>query len=110
MFERVTAGIRPARPGAIVAELARGILREVGDSEEVVAAAQAGRTGRFRITAAPLRMQAVLAPVVQAFRAAGADVATLAGPGSNSTVWPDCTFKLRVPACPNTSRSRHEGL
>ena len=81
VFERVTAGIRPARPGAIVAELARGILREVGDSEEAAAAAQAGRTGRFRITAAPLRMQAVLAPVVQAFRAAWADVATSLGLG-----------------------------
>lgn len=39
-----------------------------------MAAAHAGRTGRFRVTAAPVWMQAVVAPAVRAFHAAFPEV------------------------------------
>lgn len=73
LFERLPSGIRPTRVGALAVEHARRILREIGDGEEAVAAAVAGRTGRtgrFRVTAPSLWMQAVVAPAVQAFHAA----------------------------------------
>ena len=74
LFERIPAGLRPTRFGALVLGHARRILREIEDGEEAVAAALAGRTGRFRVTAAPLWMQAVVAPAVQAFHAAFPEV------------------------------------
>ena len=49
---------------------ARCILREIEAGEETVVAALAGRTGSFRIAAAPMWMQAVLVPAVAAFHAA----------------------------------------
>ena len=70
LFERIPAGVRPTRLGALVVERARRILREIEEGEDMVVAALAGRTGRFRVTAAPLWMQAVVAPAVQAFHAA----------------------------------------
>ncbi len=70
LFERIPAGVRPTRLGALVVEHARRIVRDIEDGEEAVAAALAGRTGRFRVTAAPLWMQAVVAPAVKAFHAA----------------------------------------
>ena len=69
LFERIPAGLRPTRFGALVLGHARRILRDIEDGEEAVAAALAGRTGRFRVTAPPLWMQAVVAPAVQAFHA-----------------------------------------
>ena len=74
LFERVPAGVRPTRLGALVVAHARRILREIGDGEAAVTAALAGRSGRFRVTAAPLWMQAVVAPAVQAFHAAFPEV------------------------------------
>ena len=74
LFERFPSGIRPTRVGALAIEHARRILREVEDGEEAVVAALAGRTGRFRVTAPPLWMQAVVAPAVQAFHAAFPEV------------------------------------
>ena len=74
LFERLPSGIRPTRVGALVVEHARRILREVEDGEEAVTAALAGRTGRFRVTAPPVWMQAVVAPAVQAFHAAFPEV------------------------------------
>ncbi|MDE0150095.1 MAG: LysR family transcriptional regulator [Rhodospirillaceae bacterium] len=74
LFERLPSGIRPTRVGALAIDHARRILREVEDGEEAVTAAIAGRTGRFRVTAPPLWMQAVIAPAVQAFHAAFPEV------------------------------------
>ena len=74
LFERIPAGVRPTRLGALVVEHARRIVRDIEDGEEAVAAALAGRTGRFRVTAAPLWMQAVVAPAVKAFHAAFPEV------------------------------------
>ena len=74
LFERLPTGIRPTRLAAIAVEHARRILREVRDGEEAVAAALAGRTGRFRVTAPPVWMQAVVAPAVPAFHAAFPEV------------------------------------
>ena len=54
LFERIPTGVRLTRLGAVVAERARRILREIEDSEETVVAALAGRTGSFRITAVPV--------------------------------------------------------
>ena len=74
LFERIPAGVRPTRLGALAVGHARRILRDIEDGEEAVAAAHAGRTGRFRVTAAPLWMQVVVAPAVQAFHAAFPEV------------------------------------
>ena len=70
LFERIPAGVRPTRLGALVVGHARRIVRDIEEGEEAVTAALAGRAGRFRVTAAPLWMQAVVAPAVQAFHAA----------------------------------------
>ena len=70
LFERIPAGVRPTGLGSLVVEHARRIVRDIEDGEEAVAAALAGHTGRFRVTAAPLWMQAVVAPAVKAFHAA----------------------------------------
>ena len=64
LFERIPTGVRLTRLDAVVAERARRILREIEDGEETVVAALAGRTGSFRIAAAPVWMQAVLVPAV----------------------------------------------
>lgn len=82
LFERIPAGVRLTALGAVVAERARRILHEIEDGEETVAAALAGRTARFRITAPPLWMQAVLAPAANVFHAA----------------FPEIEFKLRTAA------------
>ncbi|MCY4097668.1 MAG: LysR family transcriptional regulator, partial [Rhodospirillales bacterium] len=74
LFERLPAGVRPTPLGNLVVGHARRILREIGDGEEAVATALAGRTGRFRVTASPVWMQAVVAPAVQAFHAAFPEV------------------------------------
>ena len=74
LFERIPAGVRPTPLGVLVVGHARRILREIGHGEEAVAATHAGRTGRFRVTAPPLWMQAVVAPAVQAFHAAFPEV------------------------------------
>ena len=70
LFERIPAGVRPTRLGAMAVAHARRILREIEEGEEAITAALAGRSGRFRVTAAPVWMQAVVAPAVQAFHAA----------------------------------------
>ena len=70
LFERIPTGVRSTGLGALVVERARRILREIEEGEDMVAAALAGRTGRFRVTAGPLWMQAVVAPAVQACHAA----------------------------------------
>ena len=70
LFERVPSGVRPTRLGAVVVERARRILRETGEGEAAVAAELAGHTGRYRVTAAPVWLQAVLVPAVAAFHAA----------------------------------------
>jgi len=74
LFERVPDGVRPTRLGTLVVGHARRIVREIGDGEAAVAAEHAGRTGRFRVTAAPVWMQAVVTPAVQAFHAAFPEV------------------------------------
>ena len=80
LFERIPTGVRLTRLGAVVAAHARRILREIEDGEATVAAELAGHTGRFRVTAAPVWMQAVIAPAVQVFHA----------------VFPDVELKLRT--------------
>ena len=85
LFERIPAGVRPTRLGALVVGHARRILREVEEGEEAVAAALAGRAGRFRVTAPPLWMQAVVAPAVQAFHAAFPEIEL----GLRTAAWRD---------------------
>ena len=80
LFERIPTGVRLTRLGNVVAGHARRILRESEDGEATVAAALAGRFGRFRVTASPVWMQAVVTPAVQAFH----------------EVFPDVELKLRT--------------
>ena len=51
LFERIPTGVRLTKLGAVVAERARRILREIEDGEETVVAALAGRTDSFRTAA-----------------------------------------------------------
>lgn len=74
LFERTPSGVRPTRLGAIVIDRTRRILRETGDGEAAVAAELAGHSGRYRVSAAPVWLQAVLLPAVLAFHAAFPDV------------------------------------
>lgn len=74
LFERIPDGVRPTRLGVLVVGHARRIVRDIEDGEEAVAAEHAGRTGRFRVTAAPVWMQAVVTPAVRAFHAAFPEV------------------------------------
>ena len=70
MFERLPTGVRLTPLGAVAVELARGLLREIETAEEKNEAAVSGRAGRFRITATPVWMQAVVAPAIARYREA----------------------------------------
>ena len=74
LFERVPSGVRPTRLGAIVIERARRIIRETADGEAAVAAELAGHAGRYRVTAAPVWLHAVLVPAVAQYHAAFPEV------------------------------------
>ena len=93
LFERVPTGVRPTRLGSLVVDHARRIVRDIEDGEEAVTAALAGRSGRFRVTAAPLWMQVVVAPAVQAFHA----------------VFPEVELKLRTAAWHEGARLLADG-
>ena len=64
LFERQPSGVRLTPLGTVAVELARGLLREIETAEEKIEAAVSGRAGRFRITATPVWMQAVVAPAL----------------------------------------------
>ena len=68
LFERLSTGVRTTPLGDTAAALARGVLREIEAAEEKLHAALAGRTGSFRVTAAPMWMEAVLGPALAGFR------------------------------------------
>ena len=70
LFERLPTGVRLTPLGAVAVELARGLLREIETAEEKIEAAVSGRAGRFRITATPVWMQAVVAPAIARYREA----------------------------------------
>ena len=70
LFERLPTGVRLTPLGAVAVELARGLLREIETAEEKIEAAVSGRAGRFRITATPVWMQAVVAPAITRYREA----------------------------------------
>ena len=70
LFERLPTGVRLTPLGAVAVELARGLLREIETAEEKIEAAVSGRAGRFRITATPVWMQAVVAPALARYREA----------------------------------------
>ena len=67
LFERLPSGVRLTPLGAMAADLARHLLREMEAAEEKIDAAVSGRTGSFRITAGPVWMQAVLPGAVARF-------------------------------------------
>ena len=69
LFERLPTGVRPTPLGERAAALARGVLREIAAAEEQIGDALSGREGRFRITATPIWMEAVIAPAAATFRA-----------------------------------------
>ena len=68
LFERLSTGVRTTPFGDTAAALARGVLREIEAAEEKLDAALAGRTGSFRLTAAPMWLEAVLGPALAGFR------------------------------------------
>ena len=70
LFERLPTGVRTTPLGAAAVELARGLLREIETADEKIEAAVSGRTGRFRITATPVWMQAIVAPALARYREA----------------------------------------
>ena len=60
LFDRLPGGVRLTALGGTVAELTRGILREIEMAEERIGAARSGRTGRLRVTAGPVWIETVL--------------------------------------------------
>jgi len=84
LFERLPTGVRPTPLGERAVALARGVLREIAAAEEKIDHALAGREGRFRITATPIWMEAIIAPAVAAFRArlSGVELALRTSPAA----------------------------
>ena len=68
LFERLPSGVRLTPLGTLATERARHVLREIEAAEARIGAAVSGRSGRFRITADPMWMEAVLAPAIARFR------------------------------------------
>lgn len=67
LFERIPTGVRLTELGSIVTELARGLLREIEDAEDIVFSMVSGRSGTYRVTAGPVWMQAILPSAVARF-------------------------------------------
>ena len=70
LFERLPTGVRLTELGVVALERARRLFREFADTDEHIGEAVAGRDGRFRVTAAPLWMRAVIAPAALRFQQA----------------------------------------
>ena len=70
LFERLPTGVRLTTLGTVALERARRLIREFADTDEHIGETVAGREGRFRITAAPLWMRAVVAPAALRFQGA----------------------------------------
>ena len=70
LVERLPTGVRLTALGAVAVERAKRLLREFDDTDEHIGEATAGRGGRFRVTAAPLWMRAVIAPAALRFHKA----------------------------------------
>ena len=68
LFERLPSGVRLTVFGTTVADLARRILREIELAEQEVDAARSGRTGRIRVTASPVWIEAVLPVAIVRFQ------------------------------------------
>ena len=68
LFECTPAGVRLTAFGAALTEPARRVLREIDAGEERAEAARSGRTGLFRVTAAPLWGETVLAQAATRFQ------------------------------------------
>ena len=67
LFERIPSGVRLTSLGALAAERARRVLRELEAAEEQIEAAVTGLAGCFRISAHPVWMQAVLPAAIARF-------------------------------------------
>ena len=68
LFERIPTGVRLTELGATAADLARRILEEIEIAESTISDLVRGRSGRIRITASPVWMQAVLPAAITEFR------------------------------------------
>ena len=67
LFERIPSGVRLTSLGALAAERAQRVLRELEAAEEQIEAAVSGLAGCFRISAHPVWMQAVLPAAIARF-------------------------------------------
>jgi DNA-binding transcriptional LysR family regulator len=70
LFERIPTGMRLTELGAMAADLAGRILQEMEIAESKIGDAVSGRSGRLRISASPVWMQAVLPGAIADFREA----------------------------------------
>ena len=68
LFERVPTGVRLTELGIMTVDLARRILQEIEIAEGKINDAVSGRSGRLRISASPVWMQAVLPAAIAEFR------------------------------------------
>ena len=93
LFERIPSGVRLTSLGALAAERAQRVLRELEAAEEQIEAAVSGLAGCFRISAHPLWMQAVLPAAIARFHDA----------------FPGIELKLRGVARPQGIRLLTEG-
>ncbi len=68
LFERLPTGVRLTALGDVALERARRLLREFTETDEHIGETVDGRDGRFRVTAGPMWMQAVIAPAALRFQ------------------------------------------
>ena len=64
LFERLPTGLRLTPLRTVAAGRTRHLLRKIEAADETMAAAVCGRAGRFRVSATPKWMEAVLGPGV----------------------------------------------
>lgn len=74
LFERLPTGVRLTALGDVALERARRLLREFTETDEHIGETVAGRDGRFRVTAGPMWMRAVIAPAALRFHSVCPDV------------------------------------
>lgn len=69
LFERHARGIRPTQAGQALTEAARGVMHEIEDAAETLAAMRLGASAALRLGAIPSAAHSILAPLLARFYA-----------------------------------------
>ncbi|MBS0292051.1 MAG: LysR family transcriptional regulator [Proteobacteria bacterium] len=69
LFERHARGIRPTQAGQALTDAARGVMHELEDAAEILAALRLGASAALRLGAIPAAAHSILAPLLARFYA-----------------------------------------